>query len=469
MHEQVSALLTAVLERNGLTRRRPDQRLVHRHPRPAQRLPGRRRPQARHRRRAADLRPGAGGRGRHAAGGAYPRPRRDRARPSPTSTTSTSAPPPRSARTSPSNAYRPRHRHRTHRHLRRARAGRARGAGAPAATSDPEQARTAAALGAGTDGDRRGPGRPGDRRRAARPRGREVLAGRAAPRPAPAATWTWPASRAARAGSWQELGGDLASYLGTHPMSGREQSGPLAATADLFEGRPWVLTPTPETDTEVLNLALELVALCRAVPVVMDADAHDRAVALVSHTPQLLSSMVAARLEARRRDGRTAVRPGHPGRDPHRRLRPRDVGRDPLREPGTGRRRPRRASRPTWTRTVRALRAPGLRRRGEAGAAASPASRTCCGAATPAGPGCPASTARRRPPTDGGGADQRPSGRAGPDLRRRRRGRRQHRGRPHRARHGPAGRARPAHGGARRGHRCWTAALRDRGWSLRQQ
>ncbi|MFE5548601.1 prephenate dehydrogenase [Streptomyces sp. NPDC056534] len=95
----------------------------------------------------------------------------------------------------------------------------------------------------------------------------------------------------------EALGLDLTSYIGTHPMSGKERSGPLAATADLFEGRPWVLTPTRDTDTEVLNLALELVALCRAVPVVMDADAHDRAVALVSHTPQLVSSMVAARLE----------------------------------------------------------------------------------------------------------------------------------------------------------------------------
>jgi prephenate dehydrogenase len=80
-------------------------------------------------------------------------------------------------------------------------------------------------------------------------------------------------------------------------MSGREKSGPLAATGDLFEGRPWVLTPTRDTDTEVLNLALELVSHCRAVPVVMDADAHDRAVALVSHMPHLVSSMVAARLE----------------------------------------------------------------------------------------------------------------------------------------------------------------------------
>ncbi|MEV8457714.1 prephenate dehydrogenase [Streptomyces sp. NPDC052095] len=95
----------------------------------------------------------------------------------------------------------------------------------------------------------------------------------------------------------EALGLDLTHYIGTHPMAGKERSGPLAASADLFEGRPWVLTPTRDTDTEVLNLALELVALCRAVPVVMDADAHDRAVALVSHTPQLISSMVAARLE----------------------------------------------------------------------------------------------------------------------------------------------------------------------------
>ncbi|MEU9123081.1 prephenate dehydrogenase [Streptomyces sp. NPDC048506] len=95
----------------------------------------------------------------------------------------------------------------------------------------------------------------------------------------------------------EAMGCDLTGYLGTHPMAGKERSGPLAATADLFEGRPWVLTPAANGDTEVLNLALELVALCRAVPVVMDADAHDRAVALVSHTPQLLSSLVAARLK----------------------------------------------------------------------------------------------------------------------------------------------------------------------------
>ncbi|MFJ5778262.1 prephenate dehydrogenase [Streptomyces sp. NPDC093094] len=160
---------------------------------------------------------------------------------------------------------------------------------------DPEQARTAAALGAGTD---EAPAGPVD------------LAVVAAP-PAHVATVLADAVRRGVARGYldvasvkggprrelEALGLDLTTYLGSHPMSGREKSGPLAATGDLFEGRPWVLTPTRDTDTEVLNLALELVSHCRAVPVVMDADAHDRAVALVSHMPHLLSSMVAARLE----------------------------------------------------------------------------------------------------------------------------------------------------------------------------
>ncbi|MEV6795844.1 prephenate dehydrogenase [Streptomyces sp. NPDC051320] len=160
---------------------------------------------------------------------------------------------------------------------------------------DAAQARTAAALGAGTDEPLEG---------------RVDLAVVAVP-PAHVARTLADAMRrgvarayldvaSVKGGPRRELeamGCDLAPYIGTHPMAGKERSGPLAATADLFEGRPWVLTPTPDTDTEVLNLALELVALCRAVPVVMDADAHDRAVALVSHTPQLISSMVAARLE----------------------------------------------------------------------------------------------------------------------------------------------------------------------------
>ncbi|AYN42094.1 prephenate dehydrogenase [Streptomyces dangxiongensis] len=163
------------------------------------------------------------------------------------------------------------------------------------ADHDPDQARTAAALGAGTD---EAPEGPVDVAIVAAPPAHVARVLADAMRRGVARGYLDVAS--VKGGPRRELeasGLDLTTYLGTHPMSGREKSGPLAATADLFEGRPWVLTPTRDTDTEVLNLALELVSYCRAVPVVMDADAHDRAVALVSHMPHLVSSMVAARLE----------------------------------------------------------------------------------------------------------------------------------------------------------------------------
>ncbi|GAA3307326.1 prephenate dehydrogenase [Streptomyces cinereospinus] len=170
-----------------------------------------------------------------------------------------------------------------------------RGVAVHLADHDPGQARTAAALGAGTD---QAPDGPVDLAVVAAPARarRRGARGRHAPR----AARGYLDVASVKGGPRRELealGLDLTCYLGTHPMSGREKSGPLAATGDLFEGRPWVLTPTRDTDTEVLNLALELVSYCRAVPVVMDADAHDRAVALVSHMPHLVSSLVAARLE----------------------------------------------------------------------------------------------------------------------------------------------------------------------------
>ncbi|NYI03399.1 prephenate dehydrogenase [Allostreptomyces psammosilenae] len=161
--------------------------------------------------------------------------------------------------------------------------------------NDVRAARTASSLGAGQVGE---PDEPVDLAIVAVPPARvgDTLASVQARRLA--RSYTDVASvkhgplRAAR-----DLGCELSRYIGGHPMAGREKSGPLAADAQLFVGRPWVLTPTAETDTDTLNRALELVSLCGAVPVVMEAADHDRAVALVSHAPQLVSSLMAARLQ----------------------------------------------------------------------------------------------------------------------------------------------------------------------------
>lgn len=90
-------------------------------------------------------------------------------------------------------------------------------------------------------------------------------------------------------------------YVGSHPMAGRERSGPAAADADLFQGATWVICPHPAAaEAAVQDAAVaEVRALAIAVgalPRVMPAADHDQAVAVVSHLPQLLASLTAARL-----------------------------------------------------------------------------------------------------------------------------------------------------------------------------
>lgn len=93
-----------------------------------------------------------------------------------------------------------------------------------------------------------------------------------------------------------ELGADLSRYVGGHPLAGRERSGAISARSDLFVGRPWVLTPAEDVDAVAVEVVRDLILDLGAFPVTMDAAAHDQAVAVISHVPQVLSSLVAARL-----------------------------------------------------------------------------------------------------------------------------------------------------------------------------
>ena len=86
-------------------------------------------------------------------------------------------------------------------------------------------------------------------------------------------------------------------FVAGHPMAGSEKSGFAAAKADLFEGAAWaVVRAAPfalETDEPARRLA-ELVTALGANPIALDAERHDRLVALVSHLPHLLSFAFAA-------------------------------------------------------------------------------------------------------------------------------------------------------------------------------
>lgn len=90
-------------------------------------------------------------------------------------------------------------------------------------------------------------------------------------------------------------GVDLTHYIGSHPMAGRERGGAISARADIFIGRPWVVCRDGETPPADLALVEGLALDLGATPIEMTPEEHDRAVALVSHVPQLVASLLAGR------------------------------------------------------------------------------------------------------------------------------------------------------------------------------
>ena len=84
-------------------------------------------------------------------------------------------------------------------------------------------------------------------------------------------------------------------FVGGHPVAGSHLRGPGHARADLFEGAPYVLTPPEDgSDPAALAALAETLGLLGARARVMTAAEHDRALARLSHLPQLVSCALAA-------------------------------------------------------------------------------------------------------------------------------------------------------------------------------
>ena len=93
----------------------------------------------------------------------------------------------------------------------------------------------------------------------------------------------------------RERGVDLTHYIGSHPLAGRERGGAISARADIFVGRPWVVCRDEATSAADLAVVEGLALELGATPIEMSPEDHDRAVALVSHVPQLVASLLAGR------------------------------------------------------------------------------------------------------------------------------------------------------------------------------
>ena len=90
-----------------------------------------------------------------------------------------------------------------------------------------------------------------------------------------------------------ERAAHLPRFVGGHPLAGKESQGVESADAQLFAGRPWILTsdPGPEFVQWLERIGARIVYLSPAE--------HDAQVALSSHLPQLLSTALASLLQGR--------------------------------------------------------------------------------------------------------------------------------------------------------------------------
>lgn len=77
--------------------------------------------------------------------------------------------------------------------------------------------------------------------------------------------------------------------IGTHPMAGTEHSGYNASFKELFQGAKWVITPAKDVKIDNIKKIETIIEETGAKAILMDPLQHDKAVALISHMPMLIS------------------------------------------------------------------------------------------------------------------------------------------------------------------------------------
>jgi prephenate dehydrogenase len=82
-------------------------------------------------------------------------------------------------------------------------------------------------------------------------------------------------------------------FVAAHPIAGSEKTGPEHARANLFDGKPIVLTPDATTDRALCEKADRFWRLTGGLTREMQAGEHDAHLAAISHMPHLVSALVA--------------------------------------------------------------------------------------------------------------------------------------------------------------------------------
>ncbi|MBI2856207.1 MAG: prephenate dehydrogenase/arogenate dehydrogenase family protein [Chloroflexi bacterium] len=82
------------------------------------------------------------------------------------------------------------------------------------------------------------------------------------------------------------------SFVGGHPLAGKEVSGPYGAEADLFQDAPYCILPSKHADSDAVKAVVHMTEIIGAKPYFIDPVEHDSYVGAVSHLPMVLSTML---------------------------------------------------------------------------------------------------------------------------------------------------------------------------------
>ena len=97
-------------------------------------------------------------------------------------------------------------------------------------------------------------------------------------------------------------------FIGGHPMAGTAEQGIEAAQSDLFAGAAYVLTPTASTPSVAVEKVGEIGKAIGCRLYHCTPEQHDRAVALISHLPVMVSASFPGNLFGGKRSGGVRVR-----------------------------------------------------------------------------------------------------------------------------------------------------------------
>jgi prephenate dehydrogenase len=101
---------------------------------------------------------------------------------------------------------------------------------------------------------------------------------------------------------------DDSRFIGGHPIAGSATAGVAHASADLFEGAVWYLTPHSRSEGMLYERLHRFVVDVGARPVAVEPETHDRLVAVFSHLPHVLANVLASQAAGRLLDHGEALR-----------------------------------------------------------------------------------------------------------------------------------------------------------------